>query len=114
MSDTYEYEDFDGNGHVWGSVVAGVVIGAAVGGALALLFAPKPGQQVRAELGGTVDELRDRAEQVIDDLQASTTDLVERSREVLERTRENLARSVEAGKEAYVQKKDELTSQLES
>ena len=101
-------------GHVWGSILAGVLIGTVVGGALALLFAPKPGTAVRAELEGTVDDLRDRAEQVIDDLQASATDLVTRSRDILDRTRENITRSVEAGKEAYVQKKEELSSQLDT
>ncbi len=101
-------------GHVWGSIAAGVVIGALVGSALALLFAPKPGRQVRADLEGAVDDLKDRAEQVIDELQASAAELVARSRDALDRTRDNIGRSVEAGKEAYAQKKDELTAQLES
>jgi gas vesicle protein len=110
MSDEYDGE----SGHVWSSIVAGVVIGTVVGGVIALLFAPKAGRQVRADLEGAVDDLRDKAEQAIDDLQASASDLVVRSRDVLERTRENITRSVEAGKEAYVQKKEELTSQLEA
>lgn len=110
MSDSYGSDD----GHVWGSIVAGVVIGALVGSALALLFAPKPGVQVRSDLEGAVDDLKDKAERVIDDLQASASDLVTRSRDVLDRTRENISRSVEAGTQAYVQKKEELTSQLET
>jgi gas vesicle protein len=110
MSDQYNGDD----GHVWGSIAAGIVIGALVGSALALLFAPKPGRLLRADLEGAVDDLKDRAEQVIDDLQASASDLVARSRDVLDKTRENITRSVEAGKEAYVQKKEELTSQLEA
>lgn len=103
-----------GNGHVWGSILAGVVIGAAVGSALALLFAPKSGNELRTDLGGAVDDLKDRAEQAIDDLQASASDLASRSREVLDKTRENLVRSVEVGKQAYSQKKDELTAQLDA
>ena len=102
------------DGHVWGSIVTGVAIGLVVGGALALLFAPKSGTQLRTDLGGAVDDLSNRAEQVIDDLQVSASDLVARSRDVLERTRENLARSVDAGKEAYRQTKDDLTTQLEA
>ncbi len=101
-------------GHVWGSILAGVVIGTLVGGALALLFAPKAGTDLRTDLTGAVDDLKDKAEQVIDDLQASASDLVARSREVLDHTRDNLARSVEAGKEAYREKKDELTAQLDA
>jgi gas vesicle protein len=111
MGSAYEMEPED---HVWASVVTGVVIGFAVGGALALLFAPKPGAQLRADLGDAVDDLKDKAEQIIDDLQGSTSQIVARSKAVLEQTRENIVRSVEAGKEAYSQKKEEMTAQLES
>ena len=107
-----DYQEDDG--HVWGSVLAGIMIGALVGGALAILFAPKAGMELRSDLGGSVDDLKDKAEKVIDDLQAQASDLVERSRAILDQTRDNLTRSVEAGKDAYVQKKDELTAQLDS
>ena len=100
--------------NVWGSIVAGVAIGLIVGGGLALIFAPRVGGHLRTELSGAVDDLKDRAEQVIDEIQASASDLVTRSRVVLERTRENLAQSVEAGKTAYRQTKDDLTAQLEA
>lgn len=104
----------NGSRHVWGSIVAGVAIGVVVGGGLALLFAPKAGAHVRTDLGGAVDDLKDRAEQVIDDLQESASDLVARSRDVLDRTRENLARSVEAGRDTYRQTKHDLSAQLEA
>ena len=113
----YDVSDTDGSDSpspVWGSILAGAVIGLVVGGGLALLFAPKAGPDLRADFGTTVEDLKDKAEQVIDDLQASTSDLVARSRTLLEETRENLARSVEAGKDAYIQKKDELTAQLDA
>ena len=102
------------DGHLWSNVVAGAVIGVVVGGSLALLLTPKAGREMRGDLGGAVEDLREKAEKLIDDLQGTTQDLVVRSREVLDQTRENLVRSVEAGKEAYVQKKSELTSQLDS
>lgn len=102
------------NGHFWGSILAGVVIGVLVGGGLALLLAPKSGTRTRADLEGAVGDLKGRAEQVIDELQTSASGLAARSKNVLDQTRENIARSVEAGKEAYVQKKEELTSQLEA
>lgn len=102
------------NGLGWGNIVLGAVIGVVVGGALALLFAPKAGSELRADLGDAVDDLKDKAEQVIDDLQASASDLVTRSRTLLDQTRDNISRSVEAGKEAYSQKKEELTAQLDS
>src|SRR5206468_708323 len=98
----------------WTSVLAGITIGFVVGASLALLFAPKSGADLRSDIGDAVDGLKDKAEQVLDDLQGSASDLVARSKSTIEKTRENIVRSVEAGKEAYVQKKDELTAQLES
>jgi gas vesicle protein len=102
-----------GAGRVWGNILTGAVIGLVVGGGLALLFAPKRGSELRSDLGGAVDDLKDRAEQVLDDLQGSASDLMVRSRAALDQTRENLIRSVEVGREAYTQKKDELTARLE-
>jgi len=118
MSDLYETETYaredDNGGHFWGSVAAGVLIGAVVGGGLALLFAPKSGPHLRADLEGAVGDLKSKAEQTIDDLQGSASGLVTRSKDILDQTRENIVRSVEAGKEAYVQKKDELSAQLDA
>jgi len=119
-SSEYDMEDGDDSGKpvlgipAWGNVVAGAVIGLVVGGALALLFAPKPGTELRGDLNEAVDDLRDRAERLIDDLQGSTQDIVARTRTTLDHTRENLVRSVEAGREAYAQKREELSAQLDA
>lgn len=102
------------NGFPWGSIVAGAAIGVVVGGSVALLLAPKAGSETRADLNDALDDLKLRAEQALDELQESTTHLSARSRQVIEQTRENIVRSVEAGKDAYTDKKQELTSQLEA
>jgi gas vesicle protein len=110
MGSEYEMES---EGHVWTNVLAGATIGFVVGASLALLFAPKSGVDLRSDIGGAVDGLKDKAEQMLDELQGSAAELVNKSKDALEHTRENIVRSVEAGKEAYAQKKDELTAQLE-
>jgi Gas vesicle protein len=102
-----------GNGRVLGSILAGVVIGLAVGGTLALLFAPKSGKELRGDIEEALEGVKERTEQVLDDLQESAANLRDRSRTLLDSTRENIVRSVEVGKEAYVQKKQELTGKLE-
>ena len=108
--------DDENNGGLpfWSSVAAGAVIGVLVGGGLALLFAPKAGRETRSDINTALDDLKVRAEQVLDDLQDSTANLSTRSRQVIEQTRENIVRSVEAGKDAYSDKKQEMTSQLEA
>jgi gas vesicle protein len=109
MGSKYEVEN---EGPVWQNIIAGAFIGLVVGGAVALLFAPKSGKQLRADLADAVDDLKDKAEEIIDDLQGNANGLVQRSQTLVEQTRENIVRSVEAGKEAYSQTHSELTSQL--
>ena len=43
---------------VWINVAAGIIIGFAVGGALALLFAPKSGAQLRGDIGDAMDDIK--------------------------------------------------------
>lgn len=102
-----------GNEHVWGSVLAGVVIGVVVGGSLALLFAPKSGRELRGDIEEALEGVKERTEHILDDLQESAANLRTRSQELVEHTRDNLTRSVEVGREAYLQKRQELTAQLE-
>ena len=106
--------DEEQNGFPWGSVVAGAAIGVVVGGSVALLLAPKAGRETRADVSEALDDLKIRAEQALDELQESTAHLSAKSRQIIEQTRENIVRSVEAGKDAYADKKQELTAQLEA
>jgi gas vesicle protein len=48
--------------------------GAAIGAGLALLFAPRSGEQTRAEIRGGVQRLRDQAEGAVRDAQRSVTE----------------------------------------
>ncbi|MDX1935277.1 MAG: YtxH domain-containing protein [Capsulimonadales bacterium] len=111
MGSKYELENDE---PVWQNVVAGILIGLVVGGAVGLLFAPKSGARFRADLADAVDDLKDKAEEIVDVLQDSAGELMVRTQKVLDETRENVVRSVEAGKEAYTQTRDELTAQLET
>ncbi|MCX6365201.1 MAG: YtxH domain-containing protein [Armatimonadetes bacterium] len=95
------------NGGDFSAIAAGLVVGMAVGGILGLLFAPKPGAQLR-------EDLKDRTEETMDRLQEATSELVARSKDLVTQTKENLAHSVEAGKAAYTEKREELMAQLDA
>jgi gas vesicle protein len=95
------------NGGDFSAIAAGLVVGMAVGGILGLLFAPKPGAQLR-------EDLKDRTEETMDRLQEATSELVARSKNLATQTKENLAHSVEAGKAAYTEKREELMAQLDA
>ena len=47
----------------------GVVHGLIIGGAVALLYAPKPGRQMRTELSDRLDQVRGQMQPVIDQAQ---------------------------------------------
>jgi hypothetical protein len=50
----------------------------------------------------------------MDRLQEATSELVARSKDLVTQTKENLAHSVEAGKAAYTEKREELMAQLDA
>ena len=60
----------------------GVFHGMLIGGAAALLYAPKPGREMRSELSGRFDQVRREVQPVIDQAQ----DAVETARPQVERT----------------------------
>jgi gas vesicle protein len=47
----------------------GIVHGAIIGGAVALLYAPKPGRQTREELSERLDQVRGQVQPVLDQAQ---------------------------------------------
>src|SRR5439155_8078064 len=47
----------------------GIVHGAIIGGAIALLYAPKPGRQMREELSERLDQVRGQVQPVLDQAQ---------------------------------------------
>ncbi len=59
----------------------GVVHGMIIGGAVALLYAPKPGRQIREDLSERLDQVRGQMQPVIDQAQG----VVESARPQVER-----------------------------
>jgi gas vesicle protein len=79
--------DNDANG---GSVMIAFFLGAMVGAAVALLWAPGPGEETRRRLSERAREGRERA-----------TDAAHKGREFVQKQRETVSSAIERGKEAY-------------
>ena len=79
-----------------GSVLLAFIIGAVSGAALALLYAPAPGEETREYLGQKAREGRDRA-----------ADAVDKGRDVVKEGRETLTHAIERGRDAYKQARGE-------
>jgi gas vesicle protein len=61
--------------------IRGVVHGLIIGGAVALLYAPKPGREMRSDLSERLDQVRGQVQPVLDQAQG----VVESARPQVER-----------------------------
>ncbi len=86
----------DDHSVVW-DFLAGVGIGALVGGALALLYAPKSGEELRTDLRDKAGDAKDKVDRLLGDL-----------RQRGERIIEDLKGAVEAGRKAAAGKRQSL------
>lgn len=86
-------------------LAAGIVVGAALGVAGALLLAPEPGTQTRKRIAGVAERLKQQAERLAQ--QAGT-----RAREVAASQRERLSEAIEAGRQSAAEKREELHRRL--
>ncbi|MBI4485884.1 MAG: YtxH domain-containing protein [Acidobacteria bacterium] len=82
-----------------GNVLLAFLLGAVSGAAVALLYAPKSGQETREYLGEKAREGRERAAEAA----ARGREAVAKGREAVAQGRETLTTAIERGREAYQQ-----------
>ena len=87
-------------GNSGASVLTAFVIGALAGAAVALLFAPAPGEETRRRLAERAREGRARADQ-----------LAREGRQFLERQRQTIATAVERGRDAFDQARRSVSTE---
>ncbi|MEA3346241.1 MAG: YtxH domain-containing protein [Chloroflexota bacterium] len=93
----------DNGGGFW----TGFILGAFIGAAAALLFAPAPGEETRERLRERGIELGERAEELSEELSR-------KGREAVEEQRERLQRAIEEGRVAAEETREKLRSKLEA
>ena len=76
-------------------------LGCAVGVAVAVLFAPKSGEETVAYLRKKANEGADYAKRTIDEAQGSINEAVVRAKKAVNDQAEGLSAAVQAGKQAY-------------
>jgi gas vesicle protein len=88
--------------------VAGFILGGLLGTALALLFAPRSGDETRQQLTSSAEQLRERARGRADDLldrvRTGAQDLSQRGKAALDDSLGRLREAVERGREAIEEK----------
>lgn len=100
-----------GNGS--GEFVAGFLVGALTGAALALLFTPVTGEEMRSQLREKGIELKDRAEDLTLDAGKRADVIRVKGEALLGEQRGRFREAIEEGKRAAIRKKEELLTQLE-
>ena len=81
------------NGNNVGGILVAFMAGMVVGAGVALLYAPQTGKETRRMLAKKADELKDEAEEIVEDV-------LEKGKKVLKEKKEQFDAAIEAGKEA--------------
>jgi len=92
----------DNNG---GSKAAFFLAGAGIGAILALLFAPKTGQETRDYIAQRANESRDRVTEKSREYRDRAEGYVDKARGTVNKQKEQLSAALEAGKQAYREEK---------
>ena len=79
----------------------GFIVGLGCGVGIALLFAPKSGDESRSVIANRACEVTDHFKHQVAGLHDSATELIEKGRNEVERHKEALQNAVDAGKRAY-------------
>jgi YtxH-like protein len=91
----YEYDRFereDGGGSFLMGLLAGTVLGAGLG----MLFAPKPGSELRSQLGEQAGRLRSTATDTYQQASEKVSQIVDRGREAYDRARGSMGSTEES------------------
>jgi gas vesicle protein len=82
------------------------VLGGFIGAAVALLLAPRSGEETRRLIAAKTREGADFVANRTKDITEKTTGLIDRGKELLQQQRDQLSAALEAGKQAYREDKD--------
>jgi gas vesicle protein len=92
----------EGNG---GSMVTAFLAGLGIGAVVALLFAPRSGQETRDLLAQKAGEGKDFMKTKTEEIRKQAEDAVEKGKDLVSKQKELLSAALEAGKQAYQEEK---------
>lgn len=96
-----------------GGQVGSFILGALVGAGVALLFAPKSGEETQEEIRERAAQLRSTAEERMRAAQKRLEDRMDQAREGVNDRIEHVKEAVEAGRQAATEARGELEKRLE-
>ena len=88
------------------TILLSFFFGGLIGAGVALLIAPKTGEETRRMIKELAEEVKEKAEDYIDQAKGAATAYVEKGKDFVEKEKNLITKSVEAGKEAYKKEKN--------
>ena len=88
-----------------GSKLGFFLAGLGIGAVIALLFAPRSGQETRDLIVQKAEEGRDFVVTTTEEIRRQAEDAVEKGRDMVSKQKELLSAALEAGKHAYQEEK---------
>ncbi len=84
-----------------GAILLSFFIGGIIGAGVALLTAPKTGEETRKMIKDFAEDARDKAEDYAEHVKEKAVDYVDKGKEFFDNQKNIISKAVEAGKEAY-------------
>jgi gas vesicle protein len=106
----HELEHTEPTAHATKSVLTGLLVGGAIGAVTALLFAPRSGDETRAEIRNRAVELRDRTSETVKDTVAQARSKADELKESVSERAEELK---QRGKHAVSKQLDRVSQAAE-
>lgn len=88
-----------------GSKLAYFLAGVGIGAAIGLLFAPRAGRETREKLWEGAQEGREYLTEKTQEVRARAEEFAEKGKETFGRQKDSLGAAIEAGKQAYQEKR---------
>ena len=87
------------------NVLVALLIGAAVGGGIALLTAPRSGRETREQLRGLAGETSERIRRIAEEAEERIAEVLQEGKNTVAEKRDMVKAAVEAGREAMAAEK---------
>jgi gas vesicle protein len=84
-----------------GPILLSFFIGGLIGAGVALLTAPKTGEETRRMIKELAEDVKEKAEDYIGQAKDAATAYVEKGKDFIEKEKDIITKTMEAGKEAY-------------
>ncbi|HVN97639.1 MAG TPA: YtxH domain-containing protein [Syntrophorhabdaceae bacterium] len=84
-----------------GTVLLSFFMGGIIGAGIALLVAPKTGEETRRMIKDAAEGAKERAESYYDQVKEKAVSYADKGKEFVEKEKNIITKAVEAGKEAY-------------